>query len=480
MQHSNLDGTDVRNVNSRLIRHPFSIAIHEQWMYITDWRLDAIIRMHKETGEQESILVREPATNRLYGVKVFSRNVQRPNSEHPCSVGNGGCEKLCFGVPKNLTNKFNQPRLTRLCGCPYGEKLQEDGKTCVEDREAEPPLLACPNAWDFTCTNQRCVPQSWVCDGDDDCLDNSDEMQNCTKPTCSSNEFQCKAGRCIPLSFRCDAENDCGDYSDETGCPNITCTASQFTCDNGRCIPANWKCDSENDCGDSSDEGEFCAAKTCSYFQFTCPRSGHCIPQSWVCDGDNDCFDQQDEMDCPPVTCLSTQFTCADQKMCVLESYKCDGISDCNDGSDEVIRFTFYLIIIVLVDYTKIVLIQVGCPSLAPDQCNSAKQFQCGGTGICIPKSWYCDGTPDCHDKSDEPASCGKVDCQPGYFKCRNSHCIFKAYICDGKDDCGDGSDEDAKLHACAPPPFKCESEQWQCPNITNQCINITKVCDGK
>ena len=23
-----------------------------------------------------------------------------------------------------------------------------------------------------------------MCDGDDDCLDNSDELQNCTKPTC--------------------------------------------------------------------------------------------------------------------------------------------------------------------------------------------------------------------------------------------------------------------------------------------------------
>jgi len=41
----------------------------------------------------------------------------------------------------------------------------------------------------------------------------------------------------------------------------------------------------ENDCGDGSDEGDFCAEKTCAYFQFTCPRTGHCIPQSWVCDG---------------------------------------------------------------------------------------------------------------------------------------------------------------------------------------------------
>ncbi|XP_048506028.1 low-density lipoprotein receptor-related protein 2 isoform X2 [Athalia rosae] len=457
VQHSNLDGTDVKTVNSRLIRHPFSIAIYEEWMYITDWRLDAIIRLHKETGEQEVVLVREPATNRLYGVKVFSRNVQKRVHTHPCMINNGGCEKLCFAIPNNSSSGFGEPHLSGICGCPYGERLEDNQRTCSADPDAEPPLQACPNAWDFTCNNQRCVPKSWVCDGDDDCLDNSDEEQNCTKPTCGTHEFQCKSGRCVPMTFRCDTENDCGDYSDEAGCPNVTCSASQFTCDNHRCIPATWKCDSENDCGDSSDEGEFCAAKTCAYFQFTCPRSGHCIPQSWVCDGDNDCFDHQDEMDCPPVTCLSTQFTCADQKMCVLESYKCDSISDCNDGSDEV-----------------------GCPSLAPDQCNPDKQFQCAGSSICIPRNWYCDGTPDCDDKSDEPPSCGEVDCQPGYYKCNNSRCVFKAYICDGHDDCGDGSDEDSGLHACGPPPFKCESLEWQCPNVTNRCVNISTVCDGK
>lgn len=456
VQHSNLNGTDVRSVKSKLIRHPFSMAIYEQWMYITDWRLDAIIRLHKETGEQESILVRQPETNRLYGVKVYSRSIQTFLHDHPCFNDNGGCEKLCFAIPQNNTNKYGITRLTKVCGCPYGERIQENGKTCAPDPEAEPPLEACPNTWDFTCANQRCISHAWVCDGENDCLDNSDE-RNCTKPTCAPNQFQCKSGRCVPMSFLCDSENDCGDYSDEASCPNVTCTANQFACANNRCIPNTWKCDSENDCGDSSDEGDFCVAKTCSYFQFTCPRSGHCIPRSWVCDGDNDCFDQQDEMDCPPVTCLSTQFTCADQKMCVLDSYKCDGISDCNDGSDEV-----------------------GCPSLAPDQCNTDKQFQCVSSAICIPRSWYCDGTPDCPDRSDEPASCGQVGCQPGFFKCRNEKCVFKAYICDGKDDCGDGSDEDTELHACTAPEFKCDSQQWKCPNVTNICVNITSVCDNK
>ncbi|ERL86348.1 hypothetical protein D910_03756 [Dendroctonus ponderosae] len=425
VQHSNLDGTDIKTVNSRLIRHPFSIVIYKEFMYITDWRLDAIIRLHKLTGEGEETLVREPQTNRLYGVKIYSRSEQNVTMNHPCHSDNGNCQKLCFALP------MENGHLMSKCGCPYGERLMEDQRTCQADPNHEPPVQACPNSWDFTCNNQRCIPKSWVCDGDDDCLDNSDEEQNCTKPTCSAQEFQCKSGRCIPLTFKCDAENDCGDFSDETGCVNVTCSSTQFHCDNGRCIPSSWKCDSENDCGDGSDEGDSCAEKTCAYYQFTCPRTGHCIPQNWVCDGDDDCFDKQDEQDCPPITCKSNQFKCADLRQCVQESYKCDAIPDCNDGSDEL-----------------------GCPSIAPNQCNLEKQFQCQSSGICIPKSWHCDGTPDCDDRSDEPESCGNIDCPANFYKCNSSQCIFKAYICDGKPDCEDGSDE-SYIHACKKPPFR-------------------------
>jgi hypothetical protein len=83
----------------QLIRGTFSL----DWMYITDWRLDAIIKLHKLSGELEEVLVRESQTNRLYGVKVYSGTVQSIEHNQPCSVNNGGCEKLCFAIPRNNT-----------------------------------------------------------------------------------------------------------------------------------------------------------------------------------------------------------------------------------------------------------------------------------------------------------------------------------------------------------------------------------------
>ena len=104
-QHASLDGTDVQTISSRLIRHPFSLVVYKQSLFVTDWRLDAIIQMDKLTGKGEEIVEKVEESNRLYGIKIFSEDSQLIIPDHPChGPGNGGCAKLCFPVPDNTTS----------------------------------------------------------------------------------------------------------------------------------------------------------------------------------------------------------------------------------------------------------------------------------------------------------------------------------------------------------------------------------------
>ncbi|KAM6304234.1 very low-density lipoprotein receptor isoform 2-T2 [Podargus strigoides] len=302
----------------------------------------------------------------------------------------------------------------------------------------------------FQCSNGRCIPLLWKCDGDEDCSDGSDESA-CVKKTCAESDFVCLNGQCVPNRWQCDGDPDCEDGSDESAelCHMRTCRVNEISCgpQSTQCIPVSWKCDGEKDC-DSGEDEENCGNVTCSPAEFTC-SSGQCISKSFVCNGQDDCSDGSDELECAPPTCGVHEFQCK-SSTCIPISWVCDDDADCSDHSDESLE-------------------QCGRQPAPPVKC-SASEVQCG-SGECIHKKWRCDGDPDCKDGSDE-INCPSRTCRPDQFRCEDGNCIHGSRQCNGVRDCLDGTDEAScnnVIQCSGPGKFKCRS---------GECIDVNKVCN--
>uniref|UniRef100_A0A3P8ZIX3 EGF-like domain-containing protein n=1 Tax=Esox lucius TaxID=8010 RepID=A0A3P8ZIX3_ESOLU len=434
--HVDINGYD-RQMFSYIgqITQPFSLTIQAEYLFVSDTRTRSVFRMQKRDGG-EIIPIRKGISG-ILNVKAYTADLHGMYNSQCNMVPNGHCSHFCFPAPSS----------SRVCGCPYGMKLQPNQRDCVKD-DSVPPVDTNCGEYSFLCDVDRCHPNSFWCDGIKDCLDQTDEA-NCM--TCSPHAFTCDNKHCIMPGWRCDGHDDCGDYSDEVNCPTrlpFTCSPEQFPCTDGsRCIPKAWTCDADKDCSDGSDERD--CSDTCQPGYFFCPDH-RCIYSSYVCDGDQDCMDGSDEKDCE-FSCSSSEFACVAGDQCVQSAYRCDGVYDCRDHSDEN-----------------------GCPTRGPGLCHD-NEFQCQMDGLCLPGEWECDGHRDCEDGSDEHNSCPTITCQTNYFQCANGNCISPSWVCDGDNDCRDMSDE----QNCPTPPFTCASGQWLCP--TDQvCIALGKVCDGQ
>ena len=261
--------------------------------------------------------------------------------------------------------------------CPSGE----DELKCSKD--------SCKD-WQFACADgKKCIFKTWVCDGDPDCADKSDES-SCKassstkspdeasvslpppvfpKNDCNEWMFKCDSGHCIPYWWKCDGTEDCTeDGSDEVGCEDhtatprpskdtggqpqsvtpmpLSCDLNKFKCPTGECIWQMWVCDGDRDCQDGADEDPLtCKDRVTCVNKFRCRQSGECVDHLHFCDGKEDCTDGTDEEGCTagqddseeeePRQCKPNEFRC-DDYTCLRSSKMCDGHDDCYDGSDEL------------------------------------------------------------------------------------------------------------------------------------------------
>ncbi|XP_051646533.1 low-density lipoprotein receptor-related protein 4-like [Manacus candei] len=297
--------------------------------------------------------------------------------------------------------------------------------------------LSCPRTHVSCRDGTECVAQEYLCDGEKDCADGSDE-DGCAQLCNTPGAFRCASGAmCVGAGERCDGVPQCPDASDETGCwtPTQECA---LRCDAAtRCIPKSWLCDGHADCLDHTDE-QGCVPKECGPAEFPC-RNGQCVALALHCDGDHDCQDHSDEEGCAvprPLLCRAGEVTCSHSGECVPEAWRCDGTADCGDGTDEQ-----------------------DCPweeVLCGDQ-----QWGCSHGHECIPDVWRCDGETDCTDGSDE-AGCQPAPCQSHEYPCGLGTCLNASLVCDSRQDCADGSDEGGNCsvpckqscaHLCYPSP---------------------------
>ncbi|CAG2184720.1 Low-density lipoprotein receptor-related protein 4,Sortilin-related receptor,Low-density lipoprotein receptor-related protein 6 [Mytilus edulis] len=127
IKSSTLDGKDVKTIikDVKYLPHPFGIAVHDQYVYWTNWEYKSLLRTNKYDGSYVETVQRDLTSP--MDIKLYDSNVQPDLGANVCGYFNGGCSHLCFP-----SSPWSERKAKYTCSCPDGYDIESDNQTCTK------------------------------------------------------------------------------------------------------------------------------------------------------------------------------------------------------------------------------------------------------------------------------------------------------------------------------------------------------------
>ncbi len=255
------------------------------------------------------------------------------------------------------------------------------------------------------CEDGTCILSHYVCDGRQDCPDNSDEF-DCSHVCSFSDSF-------------------IGDHNCFTSCisPECICNELYFSCKLGGCVPWSRVCNALPDCPNGEDE-EIC-------FFLGDENENYAL------------FVERDFMNSASDKLRENNYICKNGPN-ISQVLLNDLVPDCPEQDDEEKYYAFLKKGSKIDFFNKTVLCE------EPDTTTCEKNYE----GVCYPRHLHCVhedispkaqviaiNTEACRNAA-HLTNCMRYSC-PSLFKCPSAYCVPVYAVCNGKVDCPNGEDEE-------------------------------------